>query len=125
MEKRFADSRRENPMTLVNAPGDDVLLVTAGILQLAPAGPKDDISSRAYSGRSVVFTEGAGAVTIAMVVKDSVTDKELIRIVDKREGWSGMRRNTSVSNLADVNHMLVYWANRLKSGIDVLANQTL
>ena len=113
------------PYEIVKQPSDGVLVISTAVLAIAPSAPKDDVSSRGYSGRSRVFTEGAGAMSIVMVVADGKTGKRLIELVDKREGMPGMRRNNSVTNLFDVNHMFSAWARKLKSGLDNLSQPAM
>ena len=121
MRQYLSEDAVGQPYELVDQPGEGVLVISAAIVTIAPSAPRDDISSRGYSGRSKVFSEGAGSMTIAMAVQDGQSSKELVKLIDKREGWRGMRRNNSVTNLSDVNHMFSIWARKLKVGLDELS----
>lgn len=122
MNKYLAEKNAGESYQIVEQPGEGVLVINAAVLAIAPSAPKDDISSRGYSGRSRVFTEGAGAMSIAMLVTDGKTEKQLIEFVDNRESLSDrMRRNNSVTNLFDVNYLFSFWARKLKSGLDELS----
>ena len=123
MNKHLVEKSSGEPYQIVDQPGDGVLVISAAVLAIAPSAPKDDISSRGYSGRSRVFSEGAGAMSIAVLVTDGKTEKQLIEFVDNRESLSGvMRRNNSVTNLFDVNYLFSFWARKLKSGLDELSH---
>jgi hypothetical protein len=106
---------------IVTEPGEDVLFVAAAVLAIAPTAAKDDFKSRP-AGRSRVFTDGAGSMTIGFVIKDSATGKELASAVDQRRGWGTFRSNNRVTNMSDVNLIFGNWANKLRHSLDNLSS---
>ncbi len=120
MTKYLAEDKADNPgYEIVNAPGDGVLQLSSSILAIAPTAAKDDFKSRPV-GRSRVFTEGAGSMTIGFAINDSVSGKTLITAVDQRRGWGTYRSNNRVTNMSDVNLMFGNWANKIRHGLDSL-----
>ena len=105
--------------TLAEGPGDDVLEVAAMLKEIAPNAPKDDNQSR-YSGRSRVYTEGAGSMAVSVVFGDSQTGEVLALSKDRRESAQQWGLNNSVSNLAEVRRMFAAWARQLRTGLDRL-----
>ncbi len=105
---------------VVNAPGEGVLQLSSVIMAIAPTAAKDDFKSRPV-GRSRVFTEGAGSMTIGLAINDSVSGKALITAVDQRRGWGTYRSNNRVTNMSDVNLMFGNWANKLRHSLDNLS----
>ncbi|ARN74415.1 DUF3313 family protein [Oceanicoccus sagamiensis] len=105
---------------IVNAPGEGVLQLSSAILAIAPTAAKDDFKSRPV-GRSRVFTEGAGSMTIGFAINDSATGKALITAVDQRSGWGTYRSNNRVTNMSDVSLMFGNWANKIRHGLDSLS----
>ncbi len=106
--------------TLVTEPAADVMVISAAIVALAPSAPKDNARAGGYSARSKTFTDSAGTITMAMVLVDGGSGKRLLEWADARSGWSGLKRNTSVSNLSDVNLIFSTWANQLHRGLVAL-----
>ena len=102
---------------VVDEPGDDVLEIAAMITAIAPSGPKDDNRSRP-TGRSQVYTEGAGSIAVAVAYGDSETGEVLGLAKDSRSSNSYWGANNSVSNMADVRRMFTSWAIAIRDGLD-------
>lgn len=102
---------------LADSPGDDVLEIAAMITALAPAAPRDDGRSRP-AGRSQVFTEGAGAIAVAVAFGDSETGEILALVKDSRSSTSHWGVNNSVTNRADVQRMFNAWATQLNTTLE-------
>lgn len=104
---------------VVTDAGDDVLEIAAMITGLAPSAAKDDASSRAV-GRTRVYTEGAGAMAVAVAFGDSETGEVLALVKDSRSsssaGYWGL--NNSVSNMADIRRFFNSWAAQICNGLD-------
>ena len=97
--------------------GDDVLRIEAMITRIAPSGPKDDLQSRP-SARTRVYTEGAGAMSIAVMLADGDSGEIIALIKDTRSSQSatwGM--NNSVSNQAEVRRTFNTWGTRIHDGL--------
>jgi len=99
--------------------GDDVLQIAAMVTGLAPSAAKDDNSARAV-GRTRVYTEGAGAMAVAVAFGDSETGEVLALVKDSRSsgsaGYWGL--NNSVSNMADIRRFFNSWATQICSSLD-------
>ncbi len=102
---------------VVDTDGDDVLEIAAMITSLAPSAPKDDMRSRP-TGRTRVYTEGAGAIAVAVVYGDSETGEVLGLAKDVRSSNSHWGMNNSVSNRADVQRIFTSWAINIRDGLD-------
>ncbi|MEQ8263556.1 DUF3313 family protein [Pseudohaliea sp.] len=102
---------------LAEAPGDDVLLITAMLTQLAPNAPKDDNQSR-YAGRSQVYTEGAGSIAVAVAFADSETGEVLALSKDRRRSTQQWGVNNRVTNRAEVRRVFSAWARQIRQGLD-------
>ncbi|MEM1113791.1 MAG: DUF3313 family protein [Pseudomonadota bacterium] len=104
---------------IADEPGDDVLEIDAKLLAIAPNAPKDDFSSRP-TGRSRVYTEGAGSMAVMVAFGDSETGEVLALIKDSRTATGFWGQNNSVSNLADVRRMFTSWATQINTGLERL-----
>ncbi|MEH6582946.1 MAG: DUF3313 family protein [Halioglobus sp.] len=104
---------------LVTEPGDDVLQIAASLTAIAPAAAKDDNRSRA-TGRSRVYSEGAGALAVMVAFGDSETGEVLGIMKDSKSSSAIWGNNNSVSNMADVRHMFNGWALQIRNGLDNL-----
>ena len=122
MVKYLQEDKPDNPgYQIVTEAGEGVLVVSASIIALAPSAPKDDGRSRSI-GRSYVFTQSAGTMTIGLLVSDAQTGKSLITAADKRSGWGNYSRNNRATNLADVNLVFGNWANKLRHSLDHISD---
>lgn len=101
---------------IADGPGDDVLKIEAMITMIAPSGPKDDMTMS--TTRSRVFTEGAGGMSIAIMLADGDSGEVLAIIKDTRNSNnSNWGLNNSVSNLADVRRNFSTWASQIHRGL--------
>ncbi len=103
---------------VVDAPGPQVLRVTAAVTQLAPNAPHDDMQSRTV-GRSRVYSEGAGSMAIAFGFSDSQSGEVLAVVKDARSGNPVWGQNNSVTNMQDVNLMFGHWARMVRARLDI------
>ena len=104
---------------VVDQPGDDVLQIAAMLTAIAPSAAKDDNRSRP-TGRSRVYTAGAGSLAVMVVFGDSETGEILGLAKDSKSGTSMWGSNNSVSNMADVNRMFSSWATRIRNRLDTV-----
>ncbi|MGI9248961.1 MAG: DUF3313 family protein [Woeseiaceae bacterium] len=101
---------------IVNAAGDDVLLVRPAIIDLDIAAP-DSMSA----GRSRSYTTTAGSATLYIELYDSVTGDILARAADRKVARSTaghMSYTNRVTNRADARRILGSWAELLRSKLD-------
>ena len=103
----FADQFRKAGYEVVTTPGPDVLRVSPGIINLYVNAP-----DTMEPGRSRTFTANAGEATLALELRDSVSNALLARVLDRRETREsvGLQRATSVSNVADFRVLFRSWA---------------
>ncbi|MFT7287911.1 MAG: hypothetical protein ACI87W_002026 [Halieaceae bacterium] len=102
---------------LADAGGDDVITVEAMITAIAPSGPKDDNPSRTM-GRSRVYSEGAGGMSIAIMIADGDSGEVLAMVKDTRNSNnSTWGLNNSVSNMAEVRRNFTAWAKTIHNGL--------
>lgn len=102
---------------VVTEAGDDVLQISAKLIAIAPAAAKDDNRSRT-TGRSRVYTEGAGALAVAVAYADSETGEVLGIMKDSKSSTGVWSSNNSVSNMSDVRNMFNSWAIQIRKGLD-------
>jgi hypothetical protein len=95
-----------------------VLRIAATVTRIAPNAPPDDNRSRG-TGRVRVYTEGAGAMSIAFGFIDSETNEILAVVKDSRRGSPTWGLNNAVTNLSDVRLMFGRWARMLRARLDI------
>ncbi len=101
---------------IVEAAGDNVLLVRPGIIDLDIEAP-DTMSA----GRSSTYSSSAGAATIYIELYDSVTGDILARAADRKAARSvggHLSYTNRVTNRADARRMLGTWAELLRDRLD-------
>ncbi len=114
MVKELAD---KGGYPVVTEAGDDVLQVAAKLTAIAPSAAKDDFKSRP-TGRSRVYTEGGGGLSVAVAFGDSETGEVLGIMKDSKSSTSMWGSHNSVSNMADVRRMFNSWASQIRKGLD-------
>ena len=101
---------------IVEAAGDNVLLVRPSIIDLDITAP-DTMSA----GRSRTYTSSAGAATLYIELFDSVTGDILARAADRkvaRTVGGYMSYSSGISNRAEARRMLRSWAELLRDRLD-------
>lgn len=102
---------------VVTAPGPDVLRITASIDRIAPTASKDDASRG--TGRTRVYTEDAGSMSISFGFSDSESGEVLAIVRDARRGTPTWGPNNAVTNMSDVRFMFKRWARMLRARLDI------
>jgi hypothetical protein len=114
MEKALS---KDGAFEVTDQRGDDVITVQGMITGIAPAGSKDDTKSRGV-GRSQVYTEGAGAMSIAVMLTDGDSSEVIAIFKDARRGQQTVwGLNNSVTNMAEVRRYFSIWARQLHDGL--------
>ncbi len=103
---------------IVTEAGPNVMRVSAAITALAPSATMDDNRSR-HVGRTRVYTEGAGSMSVAFVMADAENGEVFAVIKDTRSGSPVWGVNNSVSNMGDVRFMFNRWARMLRARMDI------
>jgi len=101
---------------IVEAAGDDVLLVRPAIIDLDIT-----VADTMQAGRSRTYSSSAGAATIYIELYDSVTGDILARAADRkvaRNVGGYMSYTNRVTNRADARRMLGSWAELLRDRLD-------
>ena len=113
--KVFVEELSKGGYAVVEQNDDDVLGVTAIIMDLYITAPE-----RPGSGRSHTYINDAGHMTLAIELRDSVTDQLLARAVDKAQGaYVGrMQVSNGVTNSAEARRAIVQWADVLRDALD-------
>ena len=109
----FAKAYTKAGITVVQAPGSDVLRVRTGVVDLSINAP--DIQT---AGRSRTYSSEAGQAMLVVEARDSQTGALLGRVLDRQIAGDSMPyMRSSVSNRADFSRMFEIWA---KSSVDGL-----
>jgi hypothetical protein len=111
----FAAELGKSGFTLVDENGDDVLRVTAAIIDLYITAP-----DKRTAGRSRTYVASTGHMRLVAELRDSVTGQLLARAVDTVQGRQTGRFEvaSSVTNTAAARTALTKWANVLRTGLD-------
>ena len=105
---------KSEKFTLVNEPGQDVLIVRGALLDVVSYVPPDRI------GRSDVYLSQIGAVTLVLEIRDSMTDAIYIRAVDRDAigGNSVVQESSRPANTAEVKQTVRRWARLVRTNLD-------
>jgi len=113
--KVFTEELTKNGYPVVNEDGEDVLRVSAAIVNLYINAPE-----KMSAGRSRTYTTSAGHMTLVAELRDSVTGKLMARAVDSVQGrdTGGFQITNSVTNMSAARNGLIKWARILREGLD-------
>lgn len=115
-EDIFAKAYAEAGYPVVTTPAHDVLRVRTGVANLTIDAPDLPTADR---GRS--YSVQAGAATLIVEVRDSLSGAVLGRAVDSRAaGDEFAQMRTSISNRADFTRLFTSWAKASTSGLATL-----
>lgn len=106
---------------VVTTPGQDVLRVSAAVVDLYVNAP--DVPT---AGRSRTYTTEAGQATLILEVRDSLTGALMGRAVDRRQTRTaaGFQVTNSVTNMADFRAMFKQWGKIAVDGLEELKAQS-
>lgn len=111
---------RTEGFSMTEQTGEGVLAIEAMVTRIAPTAPKDDSASRG-AGRNVVYSQGAGSMSVTFTVTDDHSGEVLALMKDTRSGqhtfWGP---NNRVSNLAEVRRMLNQWSMQISRGLSYM-----
>jgi len=113
--KVFAEDLGEAGYKLVDEDGEDVLRVTAAIINLYITAP-----DKMTAGRSRTYVTSTGHMTLAIALRDSVTGQFLVRAFDSVQArdTGNFMISSSVHNLGDAREAFHRWAEILRKGLD-------
>src|SRR5262249_45494334 len=118
--KVFSEELGKHGYPLVDHDGEDVLRVTAAIVNLYITAPE-----KMTAGRSRTYTTNAGHMSLIAELRDSVTGQLLARAVDNVQArdTGTFQITNSVTNLGAARNALVRWAEILRKGLDDAAGR--
>jgi len=104
-------------MPLVDAAGEDVLILRPAIVDLEIAAPA---AADMSAGRSYTFATSTGAMTLYMEFYDGATGEIVARIADRKAGRNSSRMmwQNAVTNRADAERIIRGWAVTLREGLE-------
>jgi Protein of unknown function (DUF3313) len=113
--KVFTEELTKNGYPVVAESDDDVLRVSAAIVNLYITAPE-----KMSAGRSRTYTTNAGHMTLVVELRDSVTGKLMARAVDTVQGrdTGNFQITNSVTNMSSARTALSKWARVLREGLD-------
>ena len=103
---------------VVTEPGEDVLLIRGALLDVVSFVPPDTV------GRSDVYLDAVGEVTLVLEIRDSLSNAVLARAVDRRSAervGGNLQKSNRVTNTAEVRRLIRYWARLLRTRLDEVA----
>lgn len=104
-------------LTVTETSGEGVLVIEAMVTRIAPSAPKDDGASRAV-GRSVVYSQGAGSLSVSFMIADDRSGEVVALMKDTRGGQQSFwGANNRVTNLAEVRRMFKHWGGQISRGL--------
>jgi hypothetical protein len=120
IKKRLADDFRKvftkeladkGGYPIVDAPGNDVLIVKPAIINLVVTAP-----DKMTPGMSETYVASAGQMTLYMELYDSVSSSLIARVIDPEadQGMGGFAMSNVVTNKAAEDQILHRWAEILR-----------
>jgi hypothetical protein len=113
VSRRELEQKGQYPV--VDAPGEDVLRVSAALVDLYINAPDKQEAGRSYS-----YVVDAGTVTFVAELRDSQTNTLLARVIDKEQGddFGYLQIANSVTNSAEARRMIAKWSDALRDALD-------
>ena len=113
--KVFSEELARSGYSLVDENAEDVLRVSAAIINLYVTAP-----DKPTAGRSRTYVTDSGHMTLVAELRDSPTGQLLARAVDSVQGrqTGRLQWSSSVANIGDAREALTKWANILRTGLD-------
>jgi hypothetical protein len=107
---------KDDGYEIVDAPGPDVLHVSAYLVDLVVRVPTET------TGRQYMRTRSYGEVTLVLELHDSESNEILGRVADRRDPTRNTNNSLAIVSptyvKADVERLFEYWANVLREGLD-------
>jgi hypothetical protein len=117
--KVFKAELGKSSYAIVDENGEDVLRVTAAIADLSITAPgNSDARSRSY-------VANAGAMTLVLELRDSISGQLLARVIDRQESRANGRFEVSsrAANSGEAINVMSRWAGLLRKGLDDVKGQ--
>ena len=108
---------KDDGYEIVDAPGPDVLRVSAYLVDLVVRVPTEKTAGRQYTR-----ARSYGEVTLVLELHDSESEEILGRVADRRDPTRNTDNSLAIVSptyvKADVERLFEYWANVLREGLD-------
>ena len=108
---------KDDGYEIVDAPGPDVLRVSAYLVDLVVRVPTEKTAGRQYTR-----ARSYGEVTLVLELHDSESEEILGRVADRRDPTRNTDNSLAIVSptyvKADVERLFGYWANVLREGLD-------
>ncbi|MBS0577712.1 MAG: DUF3313 domain-containing protein [Proteobacteria bacterium] len=113
--ERFTRELTAGGYEVVDTATENTIRVTPAIIDLYVNAP-----DKMAPGISRTYTTSAGAMTLAMEVRDAPTGALLARVVDRQRAMDTGRLQwtNSVTNTAEAERAIDRWARQLRAGLD-------
>jgi len=111
----FSKELEDGGYVLVDAPGEDVLMIQPAIINLDVVAP--DVKN-AYRSKS--FSESAGEMTLVLELYDSQTNDLIVTAKDRKRDWDKgyFEWRNSVTNRHFAKRMMSSWAKTFTESLD-------
>ncbi len=114
-EQAMKELAKGKHYTLADEPGDDVLLLVVGLIDVVSYVPPETASF------NTTFLRSVGEATLVLELRDSMTGAILARAADRRAASSGyMERADSVTAGSEVRRLGSSWGRLLRERLDDL-----
>ena len=100
--------------------GDQVLVLRPAIINLDITAP--DLRT---PGMDRTYTTSAGQMTLYLEALDATTGEILVRVIDRQKSMRAgvIRWTNSITNRAEADRALKYWASLLRKGLDEVSGR--
>jgi hypothetical protein len=111
---------KDNGYPVVDAPGPEVMRVTAALADVYITAP--DVQS---PGRTTTYVMNAGRMTLVAELRDSESGALFARVIDEREARSssGLQFTNSIENSQEARNAVRQWAMILRKRLDAVRAQ--
>ena len=111
-EEMLEEVAKNNRYSLSTTPGEDVLLLIGGLIDVVSHVPPEEI------GRSRTFLRSVGEATMVLELRDSLTGAILARAVDRRSASTFAHESSPGINRQDVKRLASSWGKLLRDRLD-------
>jgi len=111
-EEMLDEVAKNNRYSLSTTPGEDVLLLIGGLIDVVSHVPPEEI------GRSSTFLRSVGEATMVLELRDSLTGAILARAIDRRSASTFVHESSPGINRQDVKRLASSWGRLLRDRLD-------
>jgi len=111
-EEMLEEVAKNSRYSLSTTPGEDVLLLIGGLIDVVSHVPPEEI------GRSSTFLRSVGEATMVLELRDSLTGAILARAIDRRSASTFVHESSPGINRQDVKRLASSWGRLLRDRLD-------